>query len=159
MKDCSVSLSRFNSLTKYESNMKFPKFKSTITFKVLATIVLSGVISVFFSAATVAQEKATEITTGIWLTGNDGSKIETYQKDGLWFGKLVASDNENAPLGTEVLRNFSLKDGVWQGEVYSIKRDQLANATIAPSDEALTIEISIAFFSKTLTWKKEEVSS
>ena len=100
--------------------MKFPKFKSTITFKVLATIVLSGVISVFFSAATVAQEKATEITTGIWLTGNDGSKIETYQKDGLWFGKLVASDNENAPLGTEVLRNFSLKDGVWQGEVLSL---------------------------------------
>lgn len=139
--------------------MKLPKIDAKLTFKVLATLVLSGVISVFFSAATVAKENNTVITSAVWLTGNDGGKIQTYLKNGQWFGKLVASDNENAPLGTEVLRNFSFKDGEWQGEVYSIKRDQLANATITPSDDKLVIEISIAFFSKTLAWHKEEVDS
>ncbi len=119
----------------------------------MKTILFTLLLCVF-STITLAQEKA--ITEGVWLTGTDGGKIATYQKDGQWFGKLVASSNAGAPIGINVLRNFTLEDGQWQGEVYSIKRDQLAEAIIEPSNDKLVIEVSIAFFSKTLEWHNEK---
>ncbi len=128
--------------------------------KTLLTLLV--IISMFciFSAPCFAQDKVNhrtkEMNEGIWLTGTDDSKIATYQKGEQWFGKLVASNNEDAPLGIDVLRNFTFEDGQWRGEIYSIKRDQLADATIEPSSDKLIIEVSIAFFSKTLEWQIEQ---
>ncbi len=123
--------------------------------KLLLTVILF-----IFSAPSFSQGKANvegqSMTEGVWLTGTDGSKIATYQKGGKWFGKLIASNNKNAPIGIDVLRNFTLEDGQWSGEVYSIKREQLADATIKPSQAKLVIEVSIAFFSKTLEWSSED---
>jgi len=131
-----------------------------LAMKVATTSVLLTLIVVLFSVSISAQDKVSDIakslTEGVWLTGTDGSKIATYQKDGQWFGKLVASDNKDAPIGIDVLRNFTLKEGEWQGEVYSVKRDQLADATIEPGNDKLVIEVSIAFFSKTLEWHNEK---
>jgi len=128
-----------------------------LAIKVAATSILLTLIFVVFSASISAQEQIKPLRKGIWLTGSNGSKIETYQKDGQWFGKLIASDKQDAPLGIDVLRNFALKEGKWQGEVYSIKREQTAEAIIEPSKESLLIEVSIAFFSKTLEWKNEKL--
>jgi len=122
----------------------------------LLTLLLVISMLLFFSVSSFSQSKENNtnngMTEGTWLTGTDGSKIATYQKEGQWFGKLVASNNKNAPIGIDVLRNFTLVAGEWQGKVYSIKRDQLADATIEPSKNKLLIEVSIAFFSKTLEW-------
>jgi hypothetical protein len=131
-------------------------FSKVLAIKVAATSVLLTLIVVVFSASISAQEKVEPLIKGVWLTGTDGGKIATYRKDGEWFGKLVASSNKDVQLGTEVLRNFTLVDGTWRGKVYSIKRDQLADATIEPSSDKLVIEVSIAFFSKTLEWHNEK---
>jgi len=136
---------------------KLAEFKS-IVMKLAATSLLLSIISVIFSASLSAHEHSVALTTGVWLTGTDGGKIETYQKDEQWFGKLVASDNDKAPIGIDILRNFTLIDGQWQGEVYSIKRQQLADAIIEPNQDRLVIEVSIAFFSKTLEWYKDEAT-
>jgi len=33
---------------------------------------------------------------GIWFSGEENTKIKTYQKEGAWFGKIVSSDNPKA---------------------------------------------------------------
>ncbi len=102
------------------------------------------------------QQPSGTMLAAIWLTSTEGDQIETYQKDGKWFGKLVASNSKDAPLGTTVLRNFVLIDGQWRGQVYSIKRDQEAGGTIVPSPDTLVIDIPLVFFSITLKWHNEK---
>lgn len=131
-------------------------FSKVLAIKVAATSLLFALIFIVFSASISAHDNIMTITQGVWLTDTDGSKIATYQKDNKWFGKLVASDNKEAPLGIDVLRNFTFIDGQWVGEIYSIKRDQLADAAIEPKGDKLVIEVSIAFFSKTLEWQNEK---
>jgi len=135
----------------------FGMFSKMLAIRVAATSVLLTFIVVIFSASISAQEQAEALIKAVWLTGTNGGKVATYQINGQWFGKLVASDNKDAPLGTEILRNFIFEGGQWHGEVYSIKRDQLADATIKPSANKLVIEVSIAFFSKTLEWHNEKL--
>jgi hypothetical protein len=150
------NMSRFRALVaKVFVGKLFGLFSKALAIKVAATSVLLTLIVVVFSASIAAQEHSEPFIKGIWLTGTEGGKIETYQKDGQWFGKLVASENKDAPLGTDILRHFMFEDGQWHGEVYSIKREQLADATIDPSQGKLVIEVSIAFFSKTLEWHNE----
>ena len=33
---------------------------------------------------------------GVWNTGDQNTKIKTYQKDGKWYGKIISSDNPKA---------------------------------------------------------------
>ena len=45
----------------------------------------------FFISALSAQD----FPKGIWLTGEENTKIETYQKEGVWYGKIVSSDKQS----------------------------------------------------------------
>jgi hypothetical protein len=100
-------------------------------------------LSVSLSAKEHSEQQPSGIMlAAIWLTSTEGDKIETYQKDGKWFGKLVASNSKDAPLGTTVLRNLGWIVGQWCGQVYSIKRDQEADCTSEPSPDILVIDIT-----------------
>ena len=111
-------------------------------------------LSVSLSAKELSEQQPSgTMLAVIWLTSTEGDKIETYQKDGKWFGKLVASNSKDAPLGTTVLRNFFLIDGQWCGQVYSIKRDQEADGTIEPSLDILVIDIPAPLEDAGFSWK------
>ena len=99
---------------------------------------------------------AQDFPKGIWLTGEENTKIETYQKEGAWFGKIVSSDNPKAKIGKDILQEFKLKDGQWQGKLFAAKRGKILDAIIEPTQEVLNIKVSAGFFSKELAWKKEE---
>ena len=99
---------------------------------------------------------AQEFPKGIWLTGEEGTKIETYQKEGAWYGKIVSSDNPKAKIGKDILQEFKLKDGQWQGKLFAAKRGKILDAIIEPTQGVLNIKVSAGFFSKELAWKKEE---
>ncbi len=91
---------------------------------------------------------------GVWQTGVDNTKIETYQKDGAMFGKIISSDNPKAKTGTDILRNFKKNGDSWEGQLYAVKRDKLVNAIIIPTQNKLLIKLSVGFFSKNLEWLK-----
>jgi len=38
-----------------------------------------------FSAVTLSAQ----MTAGTWSTGQQNTKVETYKKDGAWFGKII----------------------------------------------------------------------
>ena len=116
--------------------------------KILTSILL---FIIFFISLLSAQD----FPKGIWLTGEENTKIETYQKEGAWYGKIVSSDNPKAKIGKDILREFKEKDGQWEGKLFAAKRGKILDAVIAPSKEILNITVSAGFFTKTLEWKRE----
>ena len=109
-------------------------------------------IVLFYISALSAQDSL----KGIWLTGEENTKIETYQKDGAWFGKIVSSDNPNAKIGTNILRDFKRENGEWKGKIFAAKRGKIMDAVINPANNILKITVSAGFFSKDLEWKRAE---
>jgi len=93
-----------------------------------------------------------EMTANTWLTGEQNTRVQTYQKDGKWYGKLVSSDNPKAPIGKDVLMGFVKVEGAWQGKVFALKRNEVLNGMITPHDHKLLIEVSVGFFSKVVQW-------
>ncbi len=99
---------------------------------------------------------AQEMTTGIWLTGEENTKIETYQKDALWYGKIISSDNPKAIIGKDILIGFVKEDNKWTGKLYAAKKDKMMDAVISPLENELNITVSAGFFKKKLYWLREE---
>jgi uncharacterized protein (DUF2147 family) len=91
---------------------------------------------------------------GVWNTGEDNSKVEIFEQDGEYFGKLISSDNPKAKMGTEILRNFSQVNGIWQGTIYAVKRDKLYKASITPAGDTLKIAVSAGMVTQKLSWTK-----
>jgi uncharacterized protein (DUF2147 family) len=91
---------------------------------------------------------------GRWQTGEDNSVVEITQAEGVAVGKLVSSDNPNAVMGTEILRNLTEADGVWSGKIWAAKRKKLMDATITPAADSLQISVSAGIASRTLTWTR-----
>ena len=85
----------------------------------------------------------------------ENTKIETYQKEGAWYGKIVSSDNPKAKIGNDILRAFKKEDGQWNGQLFAAKRGKILDAVIEPQKEALNITVSAGFFTKSLVWKRE----
>jgi uncharacterized protein (DUF2147 family) len=92
--------------------------------------------------------------SGVWNAGEDNTRIETYQKDGAWFGKILSSDNSKAKVGTDILLGFTEADGVWTGKMFAPKRDKTVDATIQSAADELTITVSVGLIKKTLTWTR-----
>ena len=116
-------------------------------------VLTSILFTIFFISSLAAQD----FPKGIWLTGEENTKIETYEKEGAWYGKIVASDNLKAKIGKDILRDFKEEDGHWKGKLFAAKRGKIVDAVIEPNEEVLTITVSAGFFTKTLEWKREEL--
>lgn len=91
---------------------------------------------------------------GIWNTGEDNTKIEIYQSNDHWVGKIKSSDNPKAKIGEVVLKDLKKDDNNWKGEIYTAKKQQWYEAIITPKGNILEIEISVGFITKTVEWKK-----
>ncbi len=104
----------------------------------------------------VSALSAQDFPKDIWLTGEENTKIETYEKEGTWYGKIVSSDNPKAKIGNDILRGFQQEDGKWKGKLFAAKRGKILDAVIEPTEDDLNITVSAGFFTKTLVWKKAE---
>ena len=111
---------------------------------------------ILFALFMVSELSAQDFPKGIWLTGEENTKIETYEKEGAWYGKIVSSDNPKAKIGNDILRGFKQEDGKWKGKLFAAKRGKILDAVIEPTEDDLNIMVSAGFFSKTLAWKKAE---
>ena len=97
-----------------------------------------------------------DLTPNYWHTGEENTIIETYQKDGKWFGKIISSDNEKAKIGKDILQGFEKVDGEWTGQLFAAKRGRLVDAVIVPTNQSLEITVSAGIIKKQLTWKKHD---
>jgi len=115
---------------------------------------MNKLISVIIISLIAISLSAQEMTAGVWSTGEENTQIETYQKDGLWYGKIIFSDNPKAKIGKIILKDFVKADDKWKGELYAAKRDKLMDAVIIPSSVELIITVYAGFIKKNLTWTR-----
>ncbi len=109
-------------------------------------------ILMLFSMVSIKAQQSIE---GLWDTGQENSKIEIKEVDGVLQGFLFSSDNVNAPLGKVMIKELQKDGNNYKGKLYSIKRKQWLEAMFIRQKEELIITISVAWQTKTLTWKKQ----
>ena len=97
---------------------------------------------------------AQELESASWNTGEENTIIETYQKDGMWFGRILSSDSPEAKIGKDILQGFKFEDGEWKGKLFAAKKGKLLNAVMAPNDSELKITVSAGMFKRKISWEK-----
>lgn len=93
---------------------------------------------------------------GVWATGKDNTMIEIRGTDDVLEGKIQASDNPKAEVGTRIIKNLREDDGSYKGELYIIKMQRWVHATFSPNGEKLIVTVSAGFRSKTIEWERAD---
>lgn len=106
---------------------------------------------VLFSAMTI---HAQESITGIWNTGNQNTKIEVKENNGMYGGNIISSDNAKAKIGKQLIKDVKSKNGEWKGKIYSVKKEKWMDAIFKEKDDILFITVEAGFMSKTIEWTK-----
>lgn len=108
--------------------------------------------SILLSALTMNAQQS---LTGIWNIGKANTKIEITVINGVYEGKIVASDNANAKIGKRLLKDIKLDEGEWKGKLFAAKRGKWMDAVLKEKGNQLLVTVKAGFSSKTLEWVKE----
>ncbi len=98
---------------------------------------------------------AQQAITGIWNMGKDNTKIEITEENGVFGGKIVSSDNANAKIGNQLLKEVKSVGGEWKGKLYSPKKGKWFDAVLVEEGDLLLVTVKAGIMSKTVEWKKE----
>jgi uncharacterized protein (DUF2147 family) len=114
---------------------------------------------------------------GVWLNHLENAKVEIFERDGKYFGKIVwidipedvdinlATDKNNPDpslrsrkiIGLEMITDLKYDEGTWEnGKLYSAKKGQTVDCELEVSDDnqILYVTASKGWFSKTLEWTR-----
>ena len=94
--------------------------------------------------------------TGTWVTGNRGTIVEIEKSEDSYIGKISYSDDSEIKPGTQIMKDVKEKKGKWAGRMYAPKRDEWYDIEIKPLENKLEITVYKGFFSKTITWTKDQ---
>ena len=111
----------------------------------------------FFVCYTNAQS-----ITGIWLTENDESKIEIYEENGEFFGKVIwakeQTEKAQKGVGVIVLRNFvRQKDNTYMGSIFAPHLDKIVSGAItSKSEDEIVVRgyFGISLLGSSQKWKR-----
>jgi uncharacterized protein (DUF2147 family) len=128
------------------------------------------------SISTYAQSDSDKIK-GIWLNHLENAKVEIFERDGKYFGKIVwidipedvdinlATDKNNPDpslrsrriMGLEMISDLKYDDGIWEdGKLYSPEKGKTVDCELEVSEnnKILYVTASKGWFSKTLEWTR-----
>lgn len=112
---------------------------------------LSMFIVILFSSFSMnAQSLA-----GVWNTGEDNTKIEITEVNGVYSGKILSSENTDAKVGSQILKNIKLSNTEYKGKLYAAKKGEWYDAVLKENGNQLDITIKVGWMSKAISWKKD----
>ncbi len=114
---------------------------------------------------------------GVWLTSDKAAKIEIYQRESLFYGKMIwltpDVDEKGKPLtdtenpdpakrnrkleGLEIISGLAYADGKWKGTIYDPESGKTYKSQIKLVNEntlELTGYVGLPMFGITETWKR-----
>jgi len=94
--------------------------------------------------------------TGVWKTGRNNTRVKIYRKNNAMYGKILSSDNPQAPIGKDVLENLTRDGENWKGSMYSWKKDKWVEVTLEPNGDMLKFKINVGVFPVRFEWKREK---
>lgn len=112
--------------------------------------ILFAVCILFSTLTTNAQSIA-----GIWNMGQDNTKIEITEGNGVYEGRVASSDNANAKIGSLILKDVKSVDGKWKGKLYAPKKKEWFDTTLKVAGKKLLVTVKSGLMSKTVEWTKE----
>jgi hypothetical protein len=87
----------------------------------------------------------------------ENTLVKIFEKEGVYFGEIVSSDNPNAEIGKQLIKDLMRENGKWKGKLYVIKKKKWVNAVMELEDSYVKITIKAGFRKKTIEWKKVEI--
>jgi uncharacterized protein (DUF2147 family) len=136
------------------------------------------ILSILTASISINAQSDSDRILGVWLNNTKDAKIEIFEKDGKYFGKIVCftmpaeedgSINTNLKnpdpeqikskiIGLEILSNLEYENGEWvDGEIYSPKKRERADCKIKISDDNKELYLTASkgfLFSKTVVWSR-----
>ena len=133
----------------------------------------STALAVGLVVITTLQVPAQESIEGIWLTEEKDTKVEIYQNNGVYYGKIVwlnqATDSNGSPItdrnnpnkalrsrqlmGTNILEDLQYRGGTWYGKIYAPKRGLKTDAVLVPEGtDTLKLTITYRGFTRQQIW-------
>jgi len=106
---------------------------------------------ILFSALTINAQSI----AGTWNTGQDNTKIEITENNGVYSGKVISSDNDQVKIGKQFVKDVKSVGGEWKGKIYSPKKDNWYNATLKTKGEQLSVTVKSGLMSRTIEWQKQ----
>ena len=92
---------------------------------------------ILFSTICMNAQQAIE---GVWNTGKENTKIEIKEgADGAYAGTVISSDNTNAKIGKQLIKDVKLVDGEWKGKLFAAKKKKWMDATLKEKGNQLLI--------------------
>lgn len=117
-----------------------------------STCLIAGVL-IFWCSVGYGQAEI----TGKWLSRDGDRKIEIYQNNGSYCGKIVWLKNTAARVnvGDVVLTDITYEKDRWTGKAYMPARDRHVSASITmPSKDELEITGKVGVISQKRLWKR-----
>jgi hypothetical protein len=94
--------------------------------------------------------------TGTWDTGMENTQVKIFEKEGVYVGEIVSSDNPDAVIGKQLIKDLKETNGKWKGQLFAAKKQKWVNAVMELEDDILKITIKAGLAKKIVEWKKVE---
>ena len=107
------------------------------------------IVALFTTMSINAQSLA-----GVWNIGEDNTKIEITEDNGVFSGKILSSENAEVKVGKQIIKNVKFSKGEHKGQIYAAKKGEWYSAVLKENGGQLDITIKVGWMSKTVHWKK-----
>lgn len=111
-------------------------------------------LTIIIASISLSKTISQSTLEGVWDTGMENTLIHIYKSDDQYMGKVLASDNEKAPIDMQVLRNVKQVESHWEGEFFIPRFGTWMEAEFAPSKESLDVQVSVGWFKRKRTWSR-----
>jgi len=113
-----------------------------------------GIVFLFFFSLTMSAQSATSDLTGTWIAW--GNILEIYEDENGLQG-IYVDENGNQTQEEKVVQNLVFRDDVWQGKLFSKKRNRTTKikCTLSSPTE-LKVKLIIGFFSRSVKWVRAD---
>jgi hypothetical protein len=91
---------------------------------------------------------------GTWNTGKENTLVKIYEKEGIYFGEIISSDNPNVEIGKQIVKDVKSEKENWKGKLYLVAKQKWADAKMVPADDKLTITVSRRRVKRTVEWTR-----
>jgi len=68
------------------------------------------------------NSSAQQLLEGTLNTGEENTKIEITEDNAVFCAKILSSDNANAKIGKQILKDITFSNGEWKGKLYAAKK-------------------------------------
>jgi len=107
---------------------------------------------IFFSFDVYSQDKI----EGVWDCKDSNTLIEISKAGEEVVGKILSSDDPEAPIGELVFKDLSHNGEEWEGEIFAMRKKKWYKVKLIPEQESLKLKVYAGIFSKTFNWPRTE---